>query len=121
MKLKARDIISGWPRSRSVSRAMCVRLSDYYEFRDKGLFPLYLSSVTNKFKQQAALEYLYIKMQQAMVNEWLTRYRLGDEVFNKSFEITIRVGYRNYIRARLSRGCYIHNGVYVPTDFSSIG
>ena len=75
MRTKARDIIPGWPRGRSTDYKHRI-----YLYHDE--WPL-LNRLSQEMHDQLDIERVYHQMQQAMVNEWFARYRLGDHTFQK--------------------------------------
>lgn len=94
MKIKARDIIPGWPRGRSTESWKIHQ----YKFLDVWWLNIIISK---EMKESLKLDVLYHQMQQAMINEWFARYRLGDEVFNNVVKVRIRTGYNNVVRGEI--------------------
>ena len=98
---KARDLIKGWPRPRTCFSAYDVnRLNPDLFFLGLKLripFAATLSEYkqhqvdVKKARAEFEFESTYHQMQQAMVNEWFARYRLGDKPF-KINERRVSVG-----------------------------
>jgi hypothetical protein len=70
MKIKARDIIPGWPKGRSTTASFDNHCWEYFDVWPKSCLH------TDGMKEQMQLERLYHQMQQAMVNEYFAAYRL---------------------------------------------
>jgi hypothetical protein len=85
MKTKARDIVLGWPKGRSTT---VTNSNDFYLLYD--IWPY--TNNSDGMQEQYKLDRLYHQMQQAMVNEWFARYRLGDVVFKKDLLQYIQTG-----------------------------
>lgn len=81
MKIKARDIIPGWPKGRSTSPCHAL-----WESMDDPTFMMYIFRKPDKFILELRLDFLYHKMQQAMINKWFARHRLGDTIHDKSLK-----------------------------------
>ena len=72
MKIKARDIIQGWPRGRSTTTSYDNRFWQRFDY-----WP-YLNRTSIAMLHQLGMERVYHQMQQAMVHEWFAMYRLTD-------------------------------------------
>jgi hypothetical protein len=93
-KLKARNIISGWPRPRSTVTSISYEGWSWVMYRALRLRVPFLCSLTElqqydkdvkMYEFDFKYEKTYHQMQQAMVNEWFSRYRLGDKQFEVIF------------------------------------
>lgn len=126
MKVKARDIISGWPKGRSTnvarSNILYCRFNMFREMRlsiGSSLYPKFLYKDSQyivedfrMYKFEEKFESTYHQMQQAMVNEWFAKYRLGDSLFTKQYERFVLSGeYGN---------CVVYEDFYLEEELEFI-
>jgi hypothetical protein len=72
-KVKARDIIPGWPRGRTVTVSFDNTRYLYFD-----MWP-WLDRTSFAMQHQLGIDRVYHQMQQAMVNEWFEKYRTKDD------------------------------------------
>lgn len=80
-KLKARDIIAGWPRPRTVLNLHRRDTMFDFVFWNRRFFLGWPKEELDLYAKEIEAEDTYHQMQQAMVNEWFSRYRTGDKQF----------------------------------------